>query len=120
MIRCFGEQDRLLSVYPWSIERLVRGNYIDAMVMMRRRVLDELGGFSLDMQNEHGGWEDYEMWLRLASHDLRGEFVAEIIGSYRVHGTSMVATVNLDAQLACEHLRAQYASLPWPELELVE
>ncbi len=120
MIRCFGEQDRLLSVYPWSVEHLVRGNYIDAMVMMRRRVLDELGGFSLDMQNEHGGWEDYEMWLRLASHGLRGEFVPQIIGSYRVHGTSMVATVNLDAQLACEHLRAQYASLPWPELELVE
>ena len=64
MIRCFGEQDRLLSVYPWNVERLVRGNYIDAMVMMRRRVLDELGGFSLEMQNEHGGWEDYEMWLR--------------------------------------------------------
>ncbi|HEY3832674.1 MAG TPA: glycosyltransferase family A protein [Acidimicrobiia bacterium] len=119
MIRCFGEQDRLLSVYPWSIERLVRGNYIDAMVMMRRRVLDELGGFSLEMQNEHGGWEDYEMWLRLASQGLRAEFVPEIIGSYRVHGTSMVATVNLDAQLACEHLRGQYASLPWPELELV-
>jgi hypothetical protein len=119
MIRCFGEQDRLLSFFPWSVDRLVRGNYIDAMVMMRRRVLDELGGFSLEMQNEHGGWEDYEMWLRLASHGLRAEFVPEIIGSYRVHGTSMVATVNLDAQLACEHLRAQYAGLPWPELELV-
>ncbi len=119
MIRCFGEQDRLLGVFPWSVDRLVRGNYIDAMVMMRRRVLDDLGGFSLEMQNEHGGWEDYEMWLRLASHGLRGEFVPTIVGSYRVHGTSMVATVNLDAQLACEHLRAQYATLPWPELELV-
>ncbi len=119
MIRCFGEQDRLLSAYPWNVDRLVRGNYIDAMVMLRRQVLDDLGGFSLDMQNEHGGWEDYELWLRLASHGLRGKLVPEIIGSYRVHGTSMVATVNLDAQLACEHLRERYAELPWPEMELV-
>ena len=38
MIAGFGDDDRLVSAYPWDPERLVFGNYIDAMAMVRRSV----------------------------------------------------------------------------------
>jgi hypothetical protein len=115
MIAGFGEVDRLISAYSWDVRRLVFGNYIDAMVLMRREVLDVVGGYSLEMQDDHGGWEDYELWLRLAARGLRGVLVPEIVGRYRVHSASMVATVNLDVATTFRYLRTQYPDLPWPE-----
>jgi GT2 family glycosyltransferase len=114
IIECFGDDERLVSTFPWDVDRLVYGNYIDAMVMLRTSVLREVGGFSLVMQNQHGGWEDYEMWLRLADRGARGVLVPEIVARYRVHGASMVGTVNLDAGAAYQYLRGLYPALPWP------
>jgi glycosyltransferase involved in cell wall biosynthesis len=115
MIAGFGDDDRLVSAYPWDPERLVFGNYIDAMALVRRAVLEEVGGYSVEMQDAHGGWEDYELWLRLAAKGLVGVLVPEMVGRYRVHATSMVSTVNLDVATTFAYLRDQYPALPWPE-----
>ncbi|HEX5613579.1 MAG TPA: glycosyltransferase [Acidimicrobiia bacterium] len=114
MIAGFGDDDRMVSAYPWDPERLVFGNYIDAMALVRRSVLDAVGGYSLEMQDQHGGWEDYELWLRLAARGERGVLVPEIVGRYRVHAASMVATVNLDVASTYSYLRDRYPELPWP------
>jgi hypothetical protein len=114
MIEGFGAHERLISAYPFEARRLVHGNYIDAMALLRRTVLEEVGGFSTEMQDVHGGWEDFELWLRLASRGCRGVLVPEIVGRYRVHATSMVSTVNLDVATVFDHLRDRYPDLPWP------
>jgi glycosyltransferase involved in cell wall biosynthesis len=114
MIEGFGAHRRLISAYPFEERRLVHGNYIDAMVMMRRAVLEEVGGFSTEMQDTHGGWEDYELWLRLAAGGQRAVLVPQIVGRYRVHATSMVSTVNLDVTTVFRDLRDRYPDLPWP------
>jgi hypothetical protein len=114
MIEGFGAHERLISAYPFEARRLVHGNYIDAMAMIRRAVLEEVGGFSTEMQDAHGGWEDYELWLRLASRGCRGVLLPEIVGRYRVHATSMVSTVNLDVATVFDALRDRYPDLPWP------
>lgn len=115
MIAGFGDDDRLVSAYPWDAARLTFGNYIDAMAMVRRSVVEEVGGYSVEMQDQHGGWEDYELWLRLAAQGRRGVLVPEIVGRYRVHSTSMVATVNLDVATTYTYLREQHPQLPWPD-----
>jgi hypothetical protein len=54
-------------------------------VLVRKRVLDTLGGFDLAL----GGHADYEMWLRLSAEGHRAAFVDERLAIYRVYGGSM-------------------------------
>jgi GT2 family glycosyltransferase len=88
----------LLSQCDWDPEILVQSPYVDAMAMFRRDVLLQLGGYDHAL-GEIGwfGWEDYDMWLRFAQHDLPVGFVPNILCLYRHHATSMINTTNLFA-----------------------
>jgi hypothetical protein len=110
IIAKFGESG-LLSHLPWSVERLCQANYIDAMAMVRRSVLEEVGGWDPGLSNL--GWEDYDLWLRLAAEGQGGVLVTSYCGSYRVHPTSMLSTVNLDPLPLLALLSAKYPFLPW-------
>lgn len=101
----------LLSHLPWDIERLTKGNYIDAMALIRRNVWDTFGGY--DSECNLRGWEDYEFWLRLAAAGCSATFLPEIIGTYRVHPTSRQQTVNLDTLPLMRDFQHRYPFLPW-------
>lgn len=101
----------LLSYLPWDVERLCHTNYIDAMSMIRRSVFSDLGGY--DAYFGLRGWEDYELWLRIAAAGLRGEFVPSFIGTYSVRPGSRQETVNLDSPALMVDLRKRFAFLPW-------
>ena len=58
-----GRPRGLLSASPWDPQRLRRGNYIDAMSMIRRSALLEAGGYTDDIRLH--GWEDFDLWCRL-------------------------------------------------------
>jgi GT2 family glycosyltransferase len=67
-------------------ESLLMGGYFPPHAcLVRRRVLDEIGGFDLAL----GGHADYEMWLRLSAAGRRAAFVPERLARYRVYGGSM-------------------------------
>jgi hypothetical protein len=83
----------LVSALPWNPRRLRRGNYIDALAMLRRETLEALGGYSTDPRLH--GWEDYDLWLRLAESGGHGAFVPEIVARYRVGASSMISFTNL-------------------------
>jgi len=74
-------------------------NYVDAMALVRTRVLRELGGYATDPRLH--GWEDYDLWCGIANRGGRGVSVPEIVGRYRVaqHGMlrSMTQISNADA-----------------------
>ena len=101
----------LLSYLPWDLERLCETNYIDAMALIRRSVFTELGGY--DRHFGLRGWEDYELWLRVAAAGYRAEFVASLIGTYAVRPGSRQETVNLDSPTLFRELKERYAFLPW-------
>ena len=105
-------EDGLLSSLPWDVALLARGNYIDAMAMLRRSAFDAAGRYDAN----HGiwGWEDYELWLRMANMGYEGVLVPTLVGRYEVHEGSMIETVNLDSRHIYSELRRQYPSLPWP------
>jgi hypothetical protein len=103
----------LLSPFPWDIGRLCLSNYIDAMALIRREVLVEVGGY--DSYSSLRGWEDYELWLRLAASGASATFVPEFVGSYRVHPTSRQHTVGLDTAALTREFRERYPFLPWDQ-----
>jgi GT2 family glycosyltransferase len=112
MIATFGAEQRLVSVYPWDVRRLVRGNYIDVMALVRREILQEVGGFNLDMQGI--GWEDYELWLRLAAAGHTGVHVPTFIGAYRTHAAQRTLDVNHNVGAIFEEMHERFPTLPWP------
>ncbi|MFW5886123.1 MAG: glycosyltransferase family A protein [Bacteroidota bacterium] len=78
---------RLMGYQTWDKELLSKGNYIDAMSLIRREKLIELGGYSSEMKT---GWEDYDLWCRVAENDGFGVLVPQILSLYREHGDSML------------------------------
>lgn len=84
----------LMNLLPWEPSRLRVGNYIDAMAMVRTRLLrDELGGYATDRRLH--GWEDFELWCRIASAGYEAVRVPEILGRYRSARHSMLSVTNL-------------------------
>ena len=61
----FGDQRNIRSALAWDVDRLCRANYIDAQAMLRKTVWQRLGGYRADDDLVYG-WEDWDLWLRLA------------------------------------------------------
>lgn len=82
----FGSQTGKRSVGEFNLQRLMISNYIDACAMIRKSVFDELGGYDSQMK---GGWEDWELWLRIAFSGRRFHYIPETGFRYRVYPGSM-------------------------------
>ncbi len=102
----------LLSYFDWDPEILVQFPYIDAMAMFRRDVLREPPGYDHQLsQIGWFGWEDYDMWLRLAKKQHRVAFVPNILCLYRYHATSMINTTILFRFELVQYFIANYGEL---------
>lgn len=88
----------LLSYLAWDPARLRYGNYIDAMAMMRREHVLDIGGYVTDPRLH--GWEDFAMWCALAARGSYGIHVPEIVARYRVAAHSMISITNIDTSVA--------------------
>jgi hypothetical protein len=77
----------LLSSLPWEPERLKRGERVDAMALIRRERLLELGGYATDPRL--AGWEDFHLWCQCAEAGDRGVHVPQVLGWRRRSASSM-------------------------------
>jgi GT2 family glycosyltransferase len=115
LCRFHGQPDNrsgLLSYYDWDPRMLVEFPYIDAMALFDREKLIALGGYDNDLfKIGWFGWEDYELWLRMAAAHLRAAFVPNILCLYRHHEASMSNTTNLFETDLVRHLIARYQRL---------
>lgn len=86
-----GKSVGQLSYREWDADSLIEDPYIDAMAMFDREKILQLGGYATDMI-EYGwfGWEDYELWLKIAQASEACHYVPKILGQYRVHSSSMI------------------------------
>lgn len=109
----FGDQRNVRSALAWDVERLCRANYIDAQAMVRRSAWERLGGYRADDALVYG-WEDWDLWLRLAAGGGKAMLVTQILGRYRVQRGSMVGLTNLATDDAIAAMRVRYPILPWP------
>lgn len=99
----------LTSTFAWEPRRLRNGNYIDAMVLWRRRVLDDLGGYTTD--HRLYGWEDYDLWCRFAEQAGDAAFLPQVVARYRATGHSMISTTDLSVATAYSLLFERYPRL---------
>jgi hypothetical protein len=99
-----GPRD-LMSWQEWDPERLRYGNYVDAMAMIRRAAILDLGGYTEDPRLY--GWEDFALWCSFATHGYRGLRVPEILARYRTGVYSMISRTNLDTTAAWSALVEQ-------------
>ncbi len=111
----FGDQRNIRSALAWDVDRLCRANYIDAQSMLRKSAWQRLGGYRADDDFVYG-WEDWDLWLRLAAEGGRAMLVTQILGRYRVQRGSMIALTNLATDDAIAAMRKRYPTLPWPRL----
>ena len=93
LVERFGAKpaEPLMHLRPWNPSTLARDNWIDAMVLLRRRIWEQVGGYSENMP--HPGWEDYDLWFKIARAGGYGLQVFQILARYRVHPASMLHTV---------------------------
>jgi glycosyltransferase involved in cell wall biosynthesis len=83
----------LLGYLGWAPPLLRRGNYIDAMALVRADRMRLMGGYSTDRRLY--GWEDYDLWCRMAEAGGYAAHVPNMVGRYRASATSMLSLSNL-------------------------
>jgi glycosyltransferase involved in cell wall biosynthesis len=102
----------LLSYYDWDPRMLVEHPYIDAMALFDRAQLLRLGGYDNELfKIGWFGWEDYELWLRMAASHLSATLVPNILCLYRHHEAAMSNTTNLFEIELVRHLIQRYQPL---------
>lgn len=90
ILSTFGAQYGLMGTNKWSVTRLSRGNYIDAMALIRRDCLTEVDGYKRMCVT---GWEDYELWCTFAEKGWSGLHIPQVLARYRVHSDSMLRSI---------------------------
>jgi GT2 family glycosyltransferase len=86
--RAGGEFIDPLRFEGWQINRfpasLAIGNFLQpSSTVVRRSVMNELGGFDTDPDMQH--IEDYDLWIRLAQRGHKFSFINENLTRYRKH-----------------------------------
>jgi Glycosyl transferase family 2/Glycosyl transferases group 1 len=99
----------LESVFPWDPDRFRASNYIDAMALLRANIVRALGAYTTDPRLY--GWEDYDLWCRMAELGLRGVLVPEVVAEYRVAARSMLSITNISGTSAFVALTERYPKL---------
>jgi len=113
LLEVFDADRRVIGAEVFDRARLKRGNHIDAMAMIRREYLLEIGGYH-DIKH---GWEDFDLWLRMCESDDFLIQIPEILGRYRVHHQSMLRTttnVGNNHLALRENITSRH---PWLELD---
>jgi glycosyltransferase involved in cell wall biosynthesis len=83
----FGERSGRWYVPEFDVFSLIRGNFIDACALYRKKLWEEVGGY--DAQMPWMGLEDWDFWLRLASRGATFVHLSSIGFDYRVRRNSL-------------------------------
>lgn len=109
-----GSRDRIVRYGPSSRATyeslLLNGNCIStSAVVMRREVLDQLGGFRDDP--DFVTTEDYDLWLRVAQAGFTVSFIDDVLGSFRRHNASAssapIRHLNAELSVIDDHFRTR-------------
>lgn len=85
----FGNKNAIWKGKPFDISEMVLNNYIDACAGIKKTTWEEIGGYDENMPVM--GFEDWDLWLRMAVKGCRFEYIEEILFDYRVRDNSMLA-----------------------------
>lgn len=118
ILQKFGDEDGLINTSYWNVKQLTKANYIDNMVLLRKSIWAKVGGYSNHIP--YTGWEDYDLWFKIAREGGWGLQVPHILAKYRVHNKSMLRTVtNNYAEGLMAYLKEEYNEFFMDESEKV-
>jgi hypothetical protein len=100
---------QLLSSLPWEPGRLKCENWIDSMVLLRRRRLLELGGYCTDRRL--AGFEDFCLWCKCAEAGAHAVHVPQILGWHPRSANSPAFPVPAGSTAIWELMRAHFPKL---------
>lgn len=90
----FGTKTGRWVVGQFNLQRLMIANYIDACAMVRKSIFEQLGGYDTKMKDIKSGWEDWEMWLRIALSGKQFLYLPQVGFRYRVSPDSMISGIS--------------------------
>jgi Glycosyl transferase family 2 len=99
----------LMNWLGWDPARLREGNYIDAMAMIRRSALEEVGGYATSAALY--GWEDFDLWAAMAEREMHGVHVKDFVARYRNSPHSMIDLANVDSLASWGMIARRYPKL---------
>jgi len=81
----FGERKGCWPSAPLNLMRICKTNYIDACSIIKKDSLIELGMY--DSQMPYMGWEDWDLWIRMATNKKVTLYFDEVFFDYRYAST---------------------------------
>ncbi len=89
----FGNKKGVLMPGEFNLQQLMLGNFIDACAVIRKTVLDEVGMYD---NMPIMGYEDWDLWLRIAFKGYEFRYFNETLFKYRVTSNSMMRNLKKD------------------------
>lgn len=87
----FGEKQGVFKPGPFSLQKLMIGNFIDACALVRKSVIEEVGYYD---EMKIMGLEDWDLWLRIGFRGYSFHYKDEVLFDYRVAKGSMISQLN--------------------------
>lgn len=84
---CFGERSGRWQIPEFDLLSLIRGNFIEACALFRKKLWEEVGGY--DERMPWIGWEDWDFWLRAAYYGASFVHLPKVGFDYRVRNDSL-------------------------------
>ena len=106
------DQRSLVSTAAWQRQRMLGGNVVDAMALVRRSAWQAVGGYT----HIEGGWEDFDFWCKLIAAGYHGVQCPRVLAVYRSHAMSMSHTATNRSWRALSRTLQQRH--PWLNLPL--
>lgn len=90
----FGEKTGLWESGEFNLQRLMIENYIDACAIFRKLTWEKVGGY--DEKMPLMGYEDWDLWLRIAFQNGKFAYINKTLFYYRYLSQSMIHSVQKD------------------------
>lgn len=85
----FGNKFSLWKGKPFDIGEIVLNNYIDTCACFRKSAWEDIGGYDANMPVY--GFEDWDLWLRMAVKGYEFHYIENIFFDYRVRDNSLLS-----------------------------
>jgi glycosyltransferase involved in cell wall biosynthesis len=98
----FGNKDLIWKGKPFDISEMVLNNYIDTCAGFRKSVWVDVGGYDVNMPIY--GFEDWDLWLRMAVRGFQFQYVEAIFFDYRVRDNSLLSDAWKERPLLLDYI----------------
>jgi len=76
----------------WSLVQLKKGPFIVSCSLFRKKAWEDISGYDETMK----GWEDYDLWWRMANKGYTGKRIPKVLFNYRHIRPSMIQDIKND------------------------